>query len=306
MYSLIMGPSDLVGLMRADRFFEHTEDEVTGRFNSDLGAGNFDIEALLELPALLMPETQNSRVHQVARVGRVSALRRMGKYCEYKFIPDQAVKLIPTSIVEEHANAFDIVDPWEFNRTHWAVKDIDLYEVLVKYGLIGAGDSPSRLDESDPSDQGIPTLFIGSSAEGLSVARALQAGLDEELECTVWDQGVFSAGYSSLSDLLSRANSADYAALILSPDDISVTRGVIGESPRDNVIFELGLFMGALSSERVFMLIPREEKTKLPSDLAGITYLHYKSKRSDSNLRAALGPAVTAIMDRARALGRRE
>lgn len=64
------------------------------------------------------------------------------------------------------------------------------------------------------------------------------------------------------------------------------------------MIFELGLFLGALGPRRVFIISPRGQELRLPSDLAGVTVLEYRYNRRDQNLRAAIGPAATEIMNR--------
>jgi hypothetical protein len=143
-----------------------------------------------------------------------------------------------------------------------------------------------------------PALFIGSSAEGLAFARALQAELDTYCEPTLWSQGVFEAGGTTISDLLAASQSTDFAVLLLTPDDIVETRGKTAPVARDNVIFELGLFLGALGPRRVFIVHPRNVDIRLPSDLAGVTALTYRPHRADGNLRAAIGPAATAIQER--------
>ena len=76
----------------------------------------------------------------------------------------------------------------------------------------------------------------------------------------------------------------DFAALILTPDDSVVSRGKNVPAARDNVIFELGLFLGALGPERVFIIHPRGKAPRLPSDLAGVTLLAYNENRRDGNL----------------------
>ena len=72
-------------------------------------------------------------------------------------------------------------------------------------------------------------------------------------------------------------------------------------SPRDNVIFELGLFIGRIGRRRSFLVEPRGEEAKLPSDLSGITSITYKYDRKD--LAAALGPACKRVRDIIKELG---
>jgi hypothetical protein len=136
-----------------------------------------------------------------------------------------------------------------------------------------------------------PSLFIGSSVEGLDVAYTLQSNLERDVEATVWDQGVFGLTKSSLASLLEAVETFDFAALVLSADDTATIRATEYSVARDNVVFELGLFIGALGANRTFFLVPRAmPDLHLPSDLAGITPCTYDSNRKDKNLRAALGP----------------
>lgn len=147
-----------------------------------------------------------------------------------------------------------------------------------------------------------PRVFIGSSTEGLSVAKALQYGLDHSAEVTIWHQGVFGLSQGTLEDLVRTSRQYDFAVLVLTPDDLTVKRKALGNAPRDNVIFELGLFMGALDRERTFIVHSRDEPLELPSDLAGVTAARY-GRRSDNNMRAALGPACMMIEESIVALG---
>lgn len=152
-----------------------------------------------------------------------------------------------------------------------------------------------------------PRVFVGSSAEGLPIAREFQAALEDIADCevSVWDQGTFVPSTYTTESLLRATRAADFAVLVATPDDVTESRGTSAASPRDNVIFELGLFMGALGVERVFILRPAGE-TRLPSDLAGLTHLPpYNSARADGNLRAALNSPALAATRAMRALGPR-
>jgi predicted nucleotide-binding protein len=139
-----------------------------------------------------------------------------------------------------------------------------------------------------------PSMFIGSSTEGLEIAQALQAELEREVDSTIWSQGVFGLGEGTLEALEARVGTFDFAALVLTPDDLVEKRGGTERSPRDNVVFEAGLFMGALGRRRVFLVVCRDDDLALPSDLAGITAAGY-NRRVDGNLRAAVGPVATNL-----------
>jgi hypothetical protein len=137
-------------------------------------------------------------------------------------------------------------------------------------------------------------VFIGSSSEGLDVAQALQAELDGEFETTIWNQGIFGLSATGLESLEEALRDFDYAVLVLTPDDVVTKRGEALSTPRDNVVYEAGLFMGSLGRHRTFFVAPRAERLGLPADLAGITVALYRD-RDDGNIRAAIGPVATNI-----------
>ncbi len=139
-----------------------------------------------------------------------------------------------------------------------------------------------------------PRMFIGSSVEGKDIAEHIQLGLEYDVETTIWHQGVFGLSEGSLESLVRTAKDFDFAALVLTPDDLVMKRGEKKGSPRDNVVFELGLFMGALGRERMFIVYNRNKQPDLPTDLAGVTPVTF-ANRSDNNWQAALGPVCTKI-----------
>jgi hypothetical protein len=148
----------------------------------------------------------------------------------------------------------------------------------------------------------LPSVFIGSSSEGLSVAREVELQLQLDAVPTIWKDGVFGLGSSTLESLMRVLNEFDFALMVLSPDDLSEVRGQNFAAPRDNVIFELGLFMGRLGRERVFVVHEQSANLKLPSDLAGIAIAPYR-KRDDGNLSAALSPTCTLVIKAIKAQG---
>lgn len=152
---------------------------------------------------------------------------------------------------------------------------------------------------------GRPYIFIGSSKESLVVAEVIQANLQYEAETVIWSQGLFRPGAGTLETLLAEAPKFDFAILVLHADDLIESRGQSLLAPRDNVMFELGMFMGTLGRDRTFFLYNRDRPPKLPSDLAGITALAY-AEPTRGPLDAALGPACRDVKEAIRRLGVRQ
>ena len=145
-------------------------------------------------------------------------------------------------------------------------------------------------------------VFIISSAEALEIARIIQNAFDHDpFNVTVWTDGVFQASYYAIESLERALDESDVAIAVAEPDDITESRGKRTGSPRDNVIFELGFFMGRLGRHRSLLVEPRGEEIKLPSDLAGINTITYKYDKK--NLAASLATACNKLRDIIRELG---
>ncbi len=138
-------------------------------------------------------------------------------------------------------------------------------------------------------------VFIGSSAEGLKIAYAIQQNIRHVAETTVWDQGVFELSSTSIESLIEVLDSSDFGIFVFSPDDVVKMRGEENQVVRDNVLFELGLFIGRLGRKRSFIVVPEETDIKLPTDLLGITPGKYEVGRSDNSDQAATGPSSHQI-----------
>jgi tetratricopeptide (TPR) repeat protein len=146
----------------------------------------------------------------------------------------------------------------------------------------------------------LPTIFAGSSSEGLPVARALEQHLETDARINIWKSDLFEPGGTTIETLFGELDRSDYAIFVLTPDDLLQSRHREWCAPRDNVILEVGLFLGRLGRHRTFIVQPRNVDIKLPSDLAGVTTIFYDDQRfaEPGGESGALSSAATTIRRR--------
>jgi hypothetical protein len=152
------------------------------------------------------------------------------------------------------------------------------------------------------SNMSKPSVFVGSSSEGLAFARAVRQNLQQDAQITLWNEGFFRPGVTFIDALVNSLPRFDFAILVLQADDLTKSRGIEAFTPRDNVIFELGLFMGRLGRSRTFIVYEEYADVKIPSDLAGLTVAPF-TRQQDGDHRSAVGPACDSIRDVIRDLG---
>jgi hypothetical protein len=125
-----------------------------------------------------------------------------------------------------------------------------------------------------------PRIFLGSSGKQEKLLRALTRGLEAVAQVEPWTTS-FNPGTTTLERLVELANEVDFAAFVFAQDDWTTQSSQVlspesGQaSPRDNVVFEAGLFGGTLGMHRTFIL--HANGSKLPSDLLGLTSIRYEA-----------------------------
>jgi hypothetical protein len=127
----------------------------------------------------------------------------------------------------------------------------------------------------------------------------------DPIDTIIWTQGVFELGSTYIESLIKELDKADFAILVLTQDDITISRNKESVSPRDNVLFELGLFLGTLGRDRCYFVYDSTKDIKLPSDLAGINGATYRVYEN-GDLTASLGTASGKIRDMINKKGTRD
>lgn len=154
----------------------------------------------------------------------------------------------------------------------------------------------------------IPSVFISSSSEGLPVAKALAEHLDPFAECNLWAASAFDPGRTIIESLTEVAERSDFSVFVLTPDDVTHSRGQQFHTPRDNLIFELGFLAGRIGISRTIVVVAGSPpQLKMPTDLAGIVYVPValRSDRPSKDDEPAFARTALVIQRAIRDLGPR-
>lgn len=149
-----------------------------------------------------------------------------------------------------------------------------------------------------------PRIFLGSSGKQQKMLQALTRGLEDVAHVEPWTTS-FNPGTTTLERLLELTREVDFAAFVFAQDDWTTTSPPASDpsgsgqaSPRDNVVFEAGLFGAALGMRRTFIL--HASGAKLPTDLLGLTSVRYEGTTA-AEMRAVNQKLRKAIENEGRA-----
>ena len=140
-----------------------------------------------------------------------------------------------------------------------------------------------------------PRIFLGSSGKQEKLLQALTRGLEDIAHVQPWTTS-FNPGTTTLERLVELAQEVDFAAFVFARDDWTsndASPSAAQASPRDNVVFEAGLFGGTLGMRRTFIL--HANGAKLPTDLLGLTSVRYGESTGAAEVRAMCQKLRNAI-----------
>ncbi|HKY34504.1 MAG TPA: nucleotide-binding protein [Polyangiaceae bacterium] len=250
------------------RYLEHTEDNLRKRLKE---LNEKSIAVLTKLPTLFAYETH---VDAPARIGWIADIQVRDQ--EVRITPrfDEALKPIPPEMIESRKWELRIGD-WEMSRTHWAVKGVDLFDALR-----GRQDD----DPIVPPYAASPAPATGYRALGdkVFIVHGRDNGAKHEVARFLEQIGVEpvilherpNGGRTLINKFQEEAAGIHYAVVLMTPDDIG---GLVGASQsaraRQNVIFELGFFIGKLGAAKVCALMSGD--IEKPSDFDAVVYIQY-------------------------------
>lgn len=265
-----------------DRVFEYTDPELGKAYAPQTKEA---IDRLLALPTLFTYEypkklsANDADLPSPSRIGRIVQIKTLDRQVDITFEIDQGVEPINAREIFRIADQLQI-RPGENYRTHWALKPVDLIEVLKKEKIYKTVTAPKVEDElrdfaenvAKPGDQKDKVFIVHGHDESAlyNIARFINKMKLEEI--VLAEQA--SAGNTIISKLLDLSADVKYAVVILTPDDVGGLKG--GEQsyrPRQNAILELGYFLGKLGASKIAIL--KSGNLELPSDFAGVVTIEY-------------------------------
>lgn len=168
------------------------------------------------------------------------------------------------------------------------------YPDLLEAMLVEANDRLAARNARDAACNERPHVLLVSASEGLAVLREVQSQLrDDDVVVRAWDKGgVFPLSGYPIPALQEAIQASDFVVAITQPDDTTATRGKRRATPRDNVVFETGMAIGAIGLERTILLVPSDRQVDLASDLNGLVTARY---RTGGPPESGLAPAVNDI-----------
>lgn len=256
MFNLLVsgsGWADARDTMPSGRAFEYTDAALDARFRPK---GTYDFAALSRLPTLFLEESSGPK-NQVARAGRILTARLNGRDIALEYVYDPSVPPLTNAVLESFAGELDIAE-FEFSRTHWAIKDIDLFQVLIRHSQ-PRRPMPRvfRLSELEVIEPELVSAMMPFDASFTDIYTTLKAAADDAgLRCRraddIWEN---PAVIQDVVSLIDRSK--------------VVICDCTGRNP--NVFYEIGI---AHTLGREVILITQAE-ADIPFDLRHLRYLRY-------------------------------
>jgi hypothetical protein len=256
------------------RLFEYTDDGIQDDYQSN---GKVDFDNLMTLPAVFAQETQPSS-DQIVQVGTIYRARIVGTDIQLEYVFDPTVPVITNAMLETLSNELEIRE-WEMHRTHWAVKDADLFRALLQHAQ-PRRNRPRVFNINDP--ERIETTLV-------SAMMPFQSSFDEvytTLKEAATDAGLHCRRADDIWE--NPAVIQDVVSLI------DRSRVVICDCTdrNPNVFYEVGI---AHTLGREVILITQNERD-IPFDLRHLRYVSYLNNgEGRRSLREKLVPRLVDL-----------
>lgn len=263
-------------LQRSRVAIEYTADEISERYR------NFDQETIEELksfPTLFVTENEATE----SRIGHITNIRLRQNSVVFDFEFDNAFPALPIGAIESLRVDIDL-GSWELSRTHWAIKDEPLFEILIKKGYItqqhldaskfSSGAFESHEPELIPTPPGVFNLSQVFIVHGHDeIAKLEMASFITSLGLQPIILHLQASSGRTIIEKIEHYSNVGFGIVLYTPCDIGSKVGELTGNyrARQNVVFEHGFLIGKLGRSRVTAVVKGTVET--PNDISGVLYV---------------------------------
>lgn len=255
---------------------EYTADEISERYKF------FEenaIEELKSFPTLFV--TENETVE--SRIGYVTNIRLRQKSVVFDFEFDPAFPSLPIGTIEALQIDIDL-GGWELSRTHWAIKDEPLFEILLckkhitQQQLDASRWGTNQLQTHEPPLIPTPPGVFNTSQVFIvhghdDVAKLEMSAFISSLGLTPIILYQQASSGRTIIEKIEHYSNVGFGVVLYTPCDVGSKAGELTGSyrARQNVVFEHGFLIGKLGRSRVSAVVKGNVET--PNDISGVVYV---------------------------------
>lgn len=275
---------------------EYTANEISERYMS---LTQHAIEELMSFPCIFSIENEVLE----SKIGYITEIRLREASVVIRFEVDRNFPLLPVGAIESLRSDIDL-GKWELTRTHWAVKDERLFEILIRRGYVTQAqvEASHAARQPVPIPQKVPQIGLPQSRRVFivhghdEIAKLDTARFIESLglEPIILHQQA-SAGMTII-EKIEHYSDVGFGIVLYTPCDVGCKFGALTSAyrARQNVIFEHGYLIAKLTRRRVVALVKGQLET--PNDISGIVYVTMDdSERWKAEVKVELASAGYAV-----------
>lgn len=254
---------------------EYTADEISERYKS---LNQEAIEELKGFPSIFVTENETTE----SRIGRITDIRLRSSAVVIDFEFDTTFPPLPIGAIESIRTEIDL-GRWELSRTHWAIKDEPIFEILIKKGYI----TSQQLEASQqfqftkfpdpPTVQTPPGVFNTTQVFVVhghdDIAKLEMAAFIKNLGLEPIILHLQASSGRTIIEKIEHYSNVGFGVVLYTPCDLGSKVGALTSSyrARQNVVFEHGYLIGKLGRPRVAAVV--KGKVETPNDISGVVYI---------------------------------
>ena len=247
---------------------EYTDNAISERYK-DLAP--VVIDELKEIPSVFAVENEEV----ASRVGYISSIKTKGRQVRIEFTFDPSIQPLPPDFLADSPVLFEL-GRFELNRTHWAIKDGDLWSILQSKGISCSKvtTSPAALVTTQKNPEATPTkrVFVVHGHDGVIKREMAEALRNMGCEPIILHEQ--ASGGLTIIEKMERYSDVGFAVVLYTPCDIGGKWAMelqLARRARQNVVFEHGYLMSKLGRNKVMAFV--RDKVETPSDISGVVYI---------------------------------